>query len=180
MLLLSNIASNLLPYVAPLDKLRCLLEDIFEAEDALPPDMDLNDLPPEFFSPLTKDSASPLLATSLVRKLTGYLTKIARPMKRMRQSTRDNSHSKPLSKTKGLGDLGTASLSRMLRILERTVKAGEDLDPFETARLHATFLPKSPTKKSKVKVAKADDRRSKSNTPRPDEGEGKEGAVPPG
>ena len=154
--------------IAPIDKLVCLLEDVYEAEDALPPDVDLNDLPAEFFSPLTIDSASPLLTPSLIRKLTSYITKAARPMKRMRQSTRDSGHSKPPSKTNGLASVETAQLSRMLRMLERTVKAGEDLDPFGTAQSQPAPAPKSPSKKRAKNVAKGEDRRSKSKTPHPD------------
>ncbi|EKM54090.1 uncharacterized protein PHACADRAFT_162472 [Phanerochaete carnosa HHB-10118-sp] len=154
----------------PVDKLVCLLEDIFEAEDALPPDMDLSDLPAEFFSPLTLDTASPLLVPSLVRKLTSYILKASRPMKRMRQNTRDGGHSKPPSKTKGLASIETAQLSRMLRILERTVQAGEDLDPFGITHLQPPSVPKSPSKKKAKNGAKGEDRRSKSRTPHPDEG----------
>ncbi|KIP08264.1 hypothetical protein PHLGIDRAFT_127100 [Phlebiopsis gigantea 11061_1 CR5-6] len=161
----------------PLDKLRCLLEDIFEAEDSLPPDLDPTDLPPDWFSPLTVESSSPLLTLSIVRKLTSQITKVARPTKRMRQGTRDGGPSQPLSRSKGLGELETASLARLLRILERTVKAGEDLDPFGTSRLYATSAPKSPSKKSKSKPAKADERRSKSKTPHP-EGDGEAEDLP--
>jgi cohesin loading factor subunit SCC2 len=144
-----------------------LLEDIFEAEDALPPDVDLVDLPPEFFSSLTTESASPLLAVPVVRKLTSYILKVARPTKRIRQNTRDGSHIKPSSKGKGLADIETASLSRMLRMLERSVKAGEDSDPLVTAQSQPVAPPKSPSKKAKTK--KTDERRSKSKTPHPDE-----------
>lgn len=149
----------------------CLLEDIFEAEDALPPDMSIVDFPPEFFSPLTYDAASPLLVPSVVRKLTNYILKAARPMKHMRQSTRDSGHSKPPSKTRGLANIETAQLSRILRMLERTVKAGEDLDPFGTARSYPAPVPKSPSKKKAKSALKGgDDRRSKSKTPHPEEG----------
>ena len=168
--------ANVCVYLVPIDKLRCLLEDIFEAEDSLPPDVDPADLPPDWFSPLTVESSSPLLTLSVIRKLTNQITKIARPTKRMRQSTRDGGLSKPLSKSSGLGDIETASLARLLRIMERTVKAGEDLDPFGTARAYATSAPKSPSKKSKSKAAKIDDRRSKSKTPHP---EGEDGAEDP-
>ncbi|GJE95924.1 sister chromatid cohesion protein-like protein [Phanerochaete sordida] len=154
----------------PVDKLVCLLEDIFEAEDALPPDMSVVDLPSEFFSPLTYDATSPLLAPSIVRKLTNYILKAARPMKRMRLSTRDTSHSKPPSKTRGLANIETAQLSRILRMLERTVRAGEDLDPFGTVRSYTAPVPKSPSKKKAKTASKGDDRRSKSKTPHPEEG----------
>lgn len=146
----------------------CLLEDIFEAEDALPPDVDLADLPTEFFSHLTVESSSPLLSLSVIRKLKSNISNIARPTKRMRQNTRDGTHSKPPSRARSLADVETAQLARILRILDRTVKAGEDLDPFGTAHSLGVSVPKSPSKKAKGKNAKAEERRSKSKTPRPD------------
>ena len=163
---------------APLEKLTALLDDIFEAEDSLPPDIDLVDLPADFFSPLTTESASPLLAVSVVRKLTNHVLKVARPTKRMRQSTRDGGHSKPSSRGRGLADVDSALLARILRLLERSVKAGEDVDPFATATSQATAAPKSPSKKAKSK--KTEERRSKSKTPHADDGaDGDEEASSP-
>lgn len=135
---------------APLEKLTSLIEDIFEAEDTLPPDLDADsaalDLPHEFFSPLTTDFARPLLAPALVRKLTKYVNNVARPTKRLRRATLS---SKPNSRTgagaggapgagatprvaagQRMAEVETQVLSRLLKMLERNVRAGEDVDPF--------------------------------------------------
>ncbi|KAG5653655.1 hypothetical protein H0H81_011615 [Sphagnurus paluster] len=128
----------------PLEKLMSLMEDIFEAEDALPPDVDLSDLPLEFFSSLTTDSGSPLLNSHLIRKLTKHIGHVARPIKRLRASAQGT------PKGKGrMAEVDTPVLSRLLKILERNVRAGEDVDPFRyTAPIRP---PSSPSKKSPKK-----------------------------
>ncbi|KAJ3559315.1 hypothetical protein NM688_g422 [Phlebia brevispora] len=151
---------------APLDKLDTLFEDILEAEDTLPPDADLADLSYEFFSPLTTDSSHPLLHPNVIKKLTTYVSKVARPGKRSRQTTRDSTRTTsgtPKAKV-SLRDLDTATLGRIFRLLERSVKAGEDLDPFSTLH-HVDSQPRSPSKKSTKKSATKDKQRSKSKTP---------------
>jgi hypothetical protein len=53
-------------FQGPLEKLTSLIEDIFEAEDALPADIDINELNHDFFSPLSTDYTRPLLSPSIV------------------------------------------------------------------------------------------------------------------
>ena len=53
------------------------------------------------------------------------------------------------SKTRDtLGDIGTPILSRLMKILERSIKAGEDLDPLRTST-HLPPVPSSPSKSKK-------------------------------
>ncbi|KAH8982787.1 hypothetical protein EDB86DRAFT_3085925 [Lactarius hatsudake] len=101
----------------PLEKLVTFLEDIFEAEDTLPADADPESLSIEFFSPLTIEASRPQLHPNLIRKLSKLISQVARPVKRLR-----------------IADIETSTLSRILKILERSVRAGEDLDPFKADR----------------------------------------------
>ncbi|KAK7023031.1 sister chromatid cohesion protein [Favolaschia claudopus] len=133
----------------PLEKLTALLEDIFDAEDALPPDGELSSLPAEYFSlSTTTDPSRPLLQPKLIRKLTKYIVQTISPGKRVRQG---NSPRK--EKTKTLSDVETPVLHRILKILERSVKSGEDIDPFPgppaAAPGSAASSPKKPSKKAK-------------------------------
>src|SRR6267154_323138 len=114
----------------PLEKLITLLEDIFEAEDSLPVDVNQECLQADLFSPLTAEPSRPQLHPNSVRKLSKLISQVARPMKRLRSSTATafTSHSSgPCS----IADVETTILSRVLKILERSVRAGEDLDPFK-------------------------------------------------
>ncbi|KAH8077046.1 hypothetical protein BXZ70DRAFT_709469 [Cristinia sonorae] len=121
---------------APLDKLVSLLEDIFEAEDSLAPDVPVTELPPQFFSPLTTDSSRPLLSSNIMKKLTSYVGKVTRPAKRLRLSSRDKNGVPSTPRSTGrVSHLEVAMLSRILRILDRSVKAGEDIDPFKSIAL---------------------------------------------
>ncbi|KAF8879492.1 hypothetical protein BD779DRAFT_1551796 [Infundibulicybe gibba] len=145
---------------APLEKLIALFEDIFEAEDVLPPDADLNELP-EFFSPLTTDSSHPLLHPNVIRKMTKYIGQVARPTKRLRHATTGASAT---PRVRGrMAEVETQTLSRILKMLDRNVRAAEDVDPF----VHTpppTTVNKSPRKKALK--GKKPDRRSKSATPK--------------
>jgi cohesin loading factor subunit SCC2 len=126
----------------PLDRFIALAEEIFEAEDGLPPEVDISELP-ELFSRSTIDCSRPLLHPDIIRKLTRRVGQVARPSKRNR------SISGVLATPKGKGrmtEVDTDVLSRMLRVLNRTVKAGEDIDPFA----QRNPKPASPTKKKKV------------------------------
>ncbi|KAI6042629.1 sister chromatid cohesion C-terminus-domain-containing protein [Pisolithus marmoratus] len=112
---------------APLEKLTTLIEDIFEAEDSLPVDIQAADLPKEFFR-------RSQLQHNLIRKLTKYISQLAHPPKRTRRPAREivqNSHGAKSRET--LGDIESPILSRLMKVLERTIKAGEDLDPFRTS-----------------------------------------------
>ncbi|RPD54662.1 hypothetical protein L226DRAFT_613702 [Lentinus tigrinus ALCF2SS1-7] len=148
---------------APLDKLLTLLEDIFEAEDGLPPEIEPEDLPMDWFSPLTAPGAPPQLHPNLVRKLITHITKVARPSKRHRLNSRDANGTAQTPRYKGrMADVDVATLSRILKMLERSVRAGEDLDPFP-AGVGATSQKAAKGKKS-AKKAQADGR-SKSQSP---------------
>lgn len=138
-------------HAAPLEKFTALIEDIFEAEDALPNDASLNDLS-EFFSALTNDCAHPLLHPNIIRKATKYIGQIARPTKRLRQ-TSGGVLGTPRGKGR-MSDADTQMLSRLLKLLDRSVKAGEDIDPF----FHITVpnsAKASPRKAAAKKAAKA-------------------------
>jgi cohesin loading factor subunit SCC2 len=138
--------------LAPLEKLTALLEDIFEAEDALPPDIDNDDLPAEYFSPLTANSANPLLHPNVIRKLTKYIGHVARPTKRIRLSARDGSGTGGTPRGKGrMAEVATVILSRVLKMLDRSVKAGEDLDPFGNVSMPNREKTASPRKKKAPK-----------------------------
>jgi cohesin loading factor subunit SCC2 len=155
-------------FQGPLEKLTSLIEDIFEAEDALPADIEIPELNHDFFSPLSTDCARPLLSPAIVRKLTKYIGQVARPASDHRRRTghatceRQNGrrgHTDPLSIT---------------QLLDRSVRAGEDIDPFLYHRTH--HVPSS-TKSSPRKLAasknaktKKGDTRSKSQTPKDEDG----------
>ncbi|KAJ7605513.1 hypothetical protein DFH06DRAFT_257355 [Mycena polygramma] len=143
----------------PLEKLIALLDELFDAEDALPPDVDLGSLPSQFFSlQTTVDCSRPLIQPTLVRKLTKYIVQVVQPGKRVRHTVGGT----PRSKEKTLADVDTAMLSRILKFLERSVKSGEDLDPFAgPAAAPPGSSPSSPRKPSKKAKGK---RRSKSHS----------------
>ncbi|KII90510.1 hypothetical protein PLICRDRAFT_697054 [Plicaturopsis crispa FD-325 SS-3] len=144
---------------APLEKLTALFEDIFEAEDSLPADIAVHDLPPEFFSSLTTEASRPHLQPTVIRKLTKYTGQVARPTKRLRANTAAGGT--PRSKGGRMTDIDVTILSRVLKMLDRSVRAGEDLDPFIGApaplRPH-TASPRKPkkTRKSKTPAGEED------------------------
>jgi cohesin loading factor subunit SCC2 len=119
-------------FQGPLEKLTSLIEDIFEAEDALPADIDINGQNHDFFSPLSIDCSRPLLSPTIVRKLT--IGQVARPTKRLRQTT-GGALGTPRAKGR-MADVDTQILSRLLKLLDRSVKAGEDLEPFLNYTIH--------------------------------------------
>jgi cohesin loading factor subunit SCC2 len=142
-----------------LEKLTALLEDIFEAEDALPPDVDIHALPAEWFSPMTIDGSSPLLHPNIIRKLAKYIGQVTRPTKRIRLSTRETiagSGGTPRGKGR-MAEVDTAVLSRVLKILDRSVRAGEDLDPFHYVATDKNASPRKPKKQAKRPKAKDGD-----------------------
>lgn len=159
-------------FSAPLEKLIALIEDVFEAEDTLPADVDLDDISPEFFSQLTSDFSHPLLHPNLIRKLTKYICQVARPTKRLRQGTNGGGPGTPRNRGR-MAEVETAVLSRILKILERNVKAGEIVDPFAHMSMSGNkAVSMSPRKASNKKIANKatkKDRRSKSRTPKDDE-----------
>ena len=155
-------------FQGPLEKLTSLIEDIFEAEDALPADIDINDLNHDFFSPLSTDCARPLLSPTIVRKLTKYIGQVARPTKRLRQTT-GGVLGTPRAKGR-MADVDTQILSRLLKLLDRSVRAGEDIEPFLYHTTHhapssTKSSPRKPVAKKNTK-AKKSDTCSKSQTPK--------------
>ena len=165
----------------PLEKLTSLIEDIFEAEDALPADIDINDLNHDFFSPLSTDCARPLLSPTIVRKLTKYIGQVARPTKRLRQTT-GGVLGTPRAKGR-MADVDTQILSRLLKLLDRSVRAGEDIEPlFNHVTHHAPSSTKSSPRKLVAKKnakTRKSDTRSKSQTPKDeDEMEVEEPSTP--
>ncbi|KAF8621415.1 hypothetical protein AX15_007826 [Amanita polypyramis BW_CC] len=161
---------------APLEKLVSLVEDIFEAEDTLPVDIsDAADLPGEFFSRFGTDCSRPLLVANVIRKLTNNIGHVARPTKRdMSKTTAGNvPGSRALNTPRSRGrmrEIETQVLSRLLKMLERSVKAGEDLDPFLTAAYHGGAVGgvREGTASPKKKKAPKRTERSKSQTPKDD------------
>ncbi|CAK5269780.1 unnamed protein product [Mycena citricolor] len=147
---------------APLEKLTYILEAIFEAEDSLAPDTELASLPDFFSRQTTVDCSQPLLATTTVRKLTKYIGQVGKPTKRVRHA---NATSTPRSRDQTIADMDTAILSRILKLLERSVKAGEDIDPFAgpVVTPAAASLPNNSPKKL-IKKGKAKQREDEIGT----------------
>lgn len=140
----------------------CLVEDIFEAEDTLPSEVGVGDLP-DYFSSLSLDSNQPQLHSNHIRKLTKYIGQITRPNQRLRNATAGVMN---IPRVYGrMAEVETQVLSRLLKILDRTVKAGEDLDPFRHVVPPPGSAKSSPRKKS-GKSKRADARSSE--TPRSD------------
>ena len=155
-------------FQGPLEKLTSLIEEIFEAEDALPADVDISELNHDFFSPLSTDCARPLLSPTIVRKLTKYIGQVARPTKRLRQAA-GGILGTPRAKGR-MADVDTQILSRLLKLLDRSVRVGEDIDPFLHHSAHhapssTKSSPRKPAAKKNAKTKK-NDTRSKSQTPK--------------
>lgn len=92
-----------------LEKLCSLIEDVIEAEDTLDPEAAAeHGGPADWFSPMTSDWSAPLLAPSVI----GRLTQLA-----SRRGLR-------------LSEVDAGNVTRILKILGRSVAKGEDLDPF--------------------------------------------------
>ncbi|EIN12396.1 hypothetical protein PUNSTDRAFT_118258 [Punctularia strigosozonata HHB-11173 SS5] len=156
---------------APVDKLTSLLEDIFEAEDCLPADISVSDLPSDWFSPLSADPSKPYLAPHIVRKLTKYISQVAHPNKRARLA--ENYVGSPIKAKGGISDVDSTLLARVLGILKRSVKAGEDLEPLggpiASGSNTRTAAGVSPTKSRKgTKKKPASSNRAKSGSPEGD------------
>ncbi|KAG8832210.1 Sister chromatid cohesion protein 2 [Serendipita sp. 399] len=157
-----------------LDKLTSYLEDIFEAEDTLPADSPVEDMESfEFFSKLTTDWSHPRLSIKVMNKLTKIVDQIAQPTKRARRDALF--HSPGMPEADSLASLEISTLSRIIKLLERSVTAGEDVDPFAgpVVKLSGSgsapeATDKSPTKGKKAKRGKSPEgrkTRSKSRTP---------------
>lgn len=141
--------------LVPLEKLTAFIDDIFENEDSLPADIStsVSSIPHEWFSIHTAEAAHPYLAVPIIRKLTKLVSQVARPRKRVRLS-RDA----PRKIAGGLAEVETGTLNRILKILERSVKAGEAVDPFGHVPLvNGDKKPKT-QKNAKGKSAKSKDK----------------------
>ncbi|KAF6755969.1 protein rad9 [Ephemerocybe angulata] len=147
----------------PLDKFLSVVEELFEMEDSLPADIVPDDLPQDYFSTLSTDVARPMLSPALVRKISKYIGQVTRPSKRMRQASGGalGLLATPARKHGRMADVDVQLLSRLLKTLERSVKAAEDMDPFPSAPSSAPMASgtasarSSPIKKSrKSKKAK--------------------------
>ncbi|KAJ6466251.1 hypothetical protein C8R45DRAFT_1021008 [Mycena sanguinolenta] len=162
----------------PIQKLEALMEEIFEAEDALPPDVDLSSLPTEYFSVATTiDCSRPLLQPSQVRKLTKYIVQVVHPGKRVRHTAPGNTPAKK-DRPRTLADVETTKLMRILKTLERSVKSGEDLDPFVGPPAAAPgSVPSSPTKSPTKKPSKKAKGKRRSRSRSGDEAEPEEMEV---
>jgi cohesin loading factor subunit SCC2 len=115
---------------------------------------------------MTIDGSSPLLNPNVIRKLAKYIGQVTRPTKRIRLSVREGatgSGGTPRGKGR-MAEVDTAILSRVLKILDRSVRTGEDLDPFHYVAADRNASPRKP--KKVVKRPKAKD------------GEGDEGHEP--
>ncbi|EJD50599.1 hypothetical protein AURDEDRAFT_182486 [Auricularia subglabra TFB-10046 SS5] len=163
----------------PLEKFVELVEEVIEAEDNLPSDIDpMGEPPSKLFSALTSDWSRPMLSVGVVLKLSKIIGKVARPTKRERLTSSRDAPGSP-RKVGGLADTDTQLLSRTLKLLERSVRAGEDLDPFAgpaagSAAVNAIVgtpskAKKSPSKKKRGK-SPAREGRAKSRSPGEDGG----------
>lgn len=137
---------------APWEKLTALFEDIFEAEDALISDPDLRDLSSDLFSHLAFGSSRPLLHSTVIQKVTKYVGQVSRPSKRFRSSVYDGTtRSGGTPRTQGrMTEIDITMLSRILKVLERSVRAGEDLDPISNVAIDRERLPDSRAKSTCV------------------------------
>ncbi|EGN98100.1 hypothetical protein SERLA73DRAFT_109431 [Serpula lacrymans var. lacrymans S7.3] len=117
----------------PLEKFIALTDDIFDAEDSLPADVDRNPLSKEYFTSIGHDRDQPLLQPNIIRKLTKYIIQMAKPVKRTRRTTRENGLGGGTPKGKAsLANVDSGVISRLLKILDRSVVAGENVEPFST------------------------------------------------
>ncbi|KAG8738993.1 Sister chromatid cohesion protein 2 [Ceratobasidium sp. 414] len=92
-----------------LEKLCALIDEIIEAEDTLDPEVAAESGgPAEWFSGHTSDWSAPLLAPTVISRLTQLAA---------RRGAR-------------LSEVDTGNLARILKMLGRSVAKGEDLDPF--------------------------------------------------
>lgn len=173
----------------PTEKFVSYIEDIFEAEDSIPaePPTAAESESYDYFSKLTTDWSRPNLSVRSISKFVKLVDNIARPTKRIRLDAL--SHSPSPGRSEELSNVEFYQLSRVIKILERTVVLGEEVDPFDgpviktaggaTGATVAAGASKSPAKgKKKRDKSPAEGRktRSKSRTP----GEQEEGEEQPG
>lgn len=114
------------------EKFQTLLEDIFEAANSLPADPDSDSLSSNpFFDRLGRDNKTPLLATDIVEKITRYIL-------RLNSSKRSSDNA-----------WDEESLKRVFRLLERSMRDAEDVDPFQADKKAGESKAKKGVKKGK-------------------------------
>lgn len=101
----------------------------------MPPDAAEEDLPSEWFSSLTIDRSQPLLQHRIIHKITSLISKVARPVKRGRLASGISESVARKPRSGRVSQIDTSTLARILKILERSVKAGEDIQVFEVRDL---------------------------------------------
>lgn len=151
---------------AAIEKLVAYLEDVFEAEDTMPLPSDLPSTMEFSSSPTAADVSSeqaffsiqpgtsePVLTTAVMRKLTKYFEACT-----VNGGARSRRRS---SKGGALSEVDVNTLSRVLRILERSVKAGVDVEAFSQTSLRKA----GGGSKAKVTRPKANRAGSSSLTP---------------
>ena len=162
------------PRLGTLDKLLSYIDDIFEAEDSIPADGPAGDSYDSggFFSKTTSDWSRPNLSVEAMARLTKNVDQVAQPTQRARRDALF--HSPSVVRSEGLGGVDVQLLSRVIKILERSVVAGEDVEPFSGRMVKLNSISstegsgKSPSKGKKTKRAKTPEgrkTRSKSRTP---------------
>ncbi|PWZ01987.1 hypothetical protein BCV70DRAFT_156838 [Testicularia cyperi] len=182
----------------PLAKLHGFMEDLFEADDTLPDRESLQEiLPGQSLSPaadhffeilrfhtLSGDRTVLVLRASMLQKLLKLVMKCSRTLAEVSSNI-------TVSQTPSASELSSippAELTRLLTIVERTAKVGEDVDPFPAQATRAAMSEPthlSSKKRSKKKGAGIErSSRSPSKTPEQDDDaqsvdDGREGKGPP-
>jgi len=111
---------------------------------------------------MTIDGSSPLLHPNIIRKLAKYIGQTTRPTKRIRLSAREGAAGggrTPRGKGR-MAEVDTGVLSRVLKILDRSVRSGEDLDPFHYVAPDRNASPRKPkklVKRPKTKEGEGDE-----------------------
>lgn len=165
----------------PIAKLQGLIEDLFEADDSLPDRDSLQDLLPgqslssaadAFFEIIESPSSSGGDARSVLVMRAAALQKLLKlVVKCSRRHTEIAALSAKVQPAThpGLSTIPPADLIRLLSILERTARVGEDLDPFPSqANRSLASEPASPTKPQKGRKAERQ-AKSTSKTPEPEQ-----------
>jgi cohesin loading factor subunit SCC2 len=128
----------------------------------------------DYFSKLTTDWSRPHLNSKVLSQISQILGQIAKLNKRTRRSTLLQSPSG--GQSDGILNMDIQQLSRIIKILERSILLGEDIDPFSgpVVKTHSATdgqgddSGKSPAKGKKGSRAKSPEgrkSRSKSRTP---------------
>ncbi|CBQ69573.1 related to proline-rich protein required for meiotic chromosome condensation and synapsis [Sporisorium reilianum SRZ2] len=162
----------------PIAKLCGLVEDLFEADDSLPDRDSLQDLLPgqslstaadPFFEMIESPSVSGgdsrsvlVLRAAVLQKLLKLIVKCSRPHTEIASIS---GRAQPAT-TPSLATIPAEDVIRLLTILERTARVGENIDPFpsQVSRAMASE-PASPTKPKKGRKA---EHRSKSTSKTPE------------